>query len=214
MTVGRQAMPRRSRFGVGSVSLAGVVGLAAASACGGTMPQAGTSALFTTPSAATPVSGLGRAGEPSRMLAREVVTYTLANGTFTFTTARGELTGTYTGFVTEPSSGRPTATLTLTVTGGTNAFAGATGTLTGDGKGEFLAGGRFAFSLEGVVRTSAVPAGSTFHTTVVGTATLAEPCSANNRIISRLRGEGIIAPLGRARVELESEIVETVCFED
>ena len=138
----------------------------------------------------------------------------LANGTFTFTTARGELTGTYTGFVTEPSSGRPTATLTLTVTGGTNAFAGATGTLTGDGKGEFLAGGRFAFSLEGVVRTSAVPARSTFHTTVVGTATLADTCTANQHIISRLRGEGTISNLGRARVELESEIVETGCCED
>jgi len=207
-------MPRRSRFGVGFVSLAAVVGLAAESACGGTMPQAGTSALFTTPSAATAIGGFGQAGESSRTLARQVITYTLANGTFTFTTARGELTGTYTGFVTEPTSGRPTATMTLTVTGGSNAFAGAMGTLTGDGKGAFLTSGRFALSLEGVVRTSAVPAGSTFHTTVVGTATLADTCTANHHIISRLRGEGTISNLGRVRVELESEIVETGCFED
>ena len=206
-------MPRRSRFAVGSVSLAAVVGLVT-SACGGTSPQSGTSVLFTTPSAATSQGGFGQAGESSRTLARQVITYTLANGTFTFTTARGELTGTYTGLVTEPTSGRPTATMTFTVTGGSNAFAGAMGTLTGDGKGAFLTGGRFALSVEGVVRTSAVPAGSTFHTTVVGTATLAETCSVNHHIISRLRGEGVIANLGRAQVELESEIIETGCFED
>ena len=207
-------MPRhRSGFGMGAVSLAAVVGLAA-SACGGAIPRDGTSALFTTPSAATSAAGLGLATEPSRALAREVISFTLANGTFTFKTENGELTGTYTGFVTDSTSGRPMVTMTLQVTGGSNVFAGATGTLVGDGKGAFLTGGRFVLSLEGVVRTSAVPAGSRFHTTVVGTATLAAMCSANNHIISRLRGEGTIPTLGRARVELESEIVQTGCFED
>jgi len=190
-----------------------VIGLAA-SACGGTMPHDGARAFLTTPSPATSVAGLRLAGNPSRTLARQGIRYTLANGTFTFTTERGDLTGTYTGFVTEPTSGRPTVTMTLTVTGGSSAFEGATGTLTGNGNGAFLTGGRFVLSLDGRVRTSSVPAGSTFRTTVVGTATLADTCSANNRIISRLRGEGTIPTAGRSRMALESEIVETGCFED
>ena len=204
-----------SGSGIGCVSLAVAVGLAA-SACGGTISGDGTSALFTTPSAATSVAGLGLAGESSRTLAREVITYTLANGTFTITTEKGALTGTYTGVVTDPTSGRPTTvTMTLQVTRGSNVFAGATGTLVGDGKGEFLtAGGSFVLSLEGVVRTSTLPAGSTFQTKVAGTATLAQTCSANDHIISRLRGEGTSRTLGLVRVALESEIIETRCFED
>ena len=207
-------MPRHlPGLSMGPVSLAVVVGLVT-SACGGTIPRERTSALFTTPSAVTSAAALGLAGEPSRTLARQVITYTLANGTFTFMTEHGELTGTYTGFVTDPTSGRPMVTMTLQVTGGSNVFAGATGTLVGDGKGAFLTGGPFNLSLEGVVRTSAAPSGSKFLMRVVGTATLAEMCSANNRIVSRLQGEGTIPTLGRARVELESEFVETECFED
>ena len=201
----------RSRFGIGRVSCAAVVGLTA-SACGGALTEEGSaSALFTTPTAASTAAGV--AESPSRTLAREVTTYTLVNGTFSIMTDHGQVTGIYSGVVAVPTSGRPMVTMTLTITGGTKTFAGATGTLIGDGKGAFLSEGSFVLSLEGVVRTSAVPSGTTLRTTMKGTATLAEACR-NDRILSRLRGDGTIPTVGRARVELESEIVETECFED
>jgi len=190
--------------------LAAVIGLAAV-ACSRTNAQAGTSVLLTTPSKVT--SELDMTGDSAGMLARPNITYTLANGTFTFTTERGELTGTYTGLVTDPTSGRPTVTMTLLITGGSNVFAGATGTLTGAGKGDFLGTGHFVLSLEGLLRTSAVPTGTTLHTAVVGTTTLAEMCR-NYHIVSRLLGDGTIPTVGRTRMELESEIIETGCFED
>ena len=181
-------------------------------ACSGIVSRDGTSALFTTPSSVITTGQAGPAGERSVTLARDVVTFTLANGTFKFTSPDGELTGTYTGFVTAPTSGRPRMTITLQVTGGSGAFVGATGTLVGEGKGAFVTGGDFVLSVGGMVRTSAAPSASKFHTTVVGTATLPLTCSSNNHRISRLRGEGTIPTAGRARMELDSEIVETNCL--
>jgi len=197
-------------FGMGPVALAASVVLSVA--CGGTGSHEGMSGLplLTTPSPA--ISAGQAAEETSRASVRDVVTFTLANGTFRFMSPNGELVGTYTGFATAPSSGRPTETLTLQVTSGSNAFAGATGTLVAEGKGAFLTltGGDFVLLVGGVLRTAAGPSGFRFHTTVVGTATLA--CSSTNHQISRLRGEGTIPTFGRAQVELDSEIVETNCL--
>ena len=176
-----------------SVSLAAVIGLAAV-ACGRTNSQVGPSVLLTTPSKI--VSELDMPGDSAGTLARAITTYTLANGTFAFTTENGEITGTYTGLITDAMSGRATVTMTLLVTGGSNVFAG-----------------RFVLSLEGFLRTSALPTGTKVHTTVVGTTSLLEMCR-NDHIVSRLRGEGTIAMVGRTRMELESEIIETACFED
>jgi hypothetical protein len=191
--------------------LATVGGLSAA-ACGGANPLAGTNALVTTPSAVA-VAAVGLANDNgSRTLTKDVVTFTLANGTFTFTSPNGSLKGTFGGLVAVPIEGRPKVGMTLQVTEGTSAFAGATGTLVGEGGGAFVTGGDFVLRLTGDVRTSAEPGGVGFHATVVGEATLPLACSASNRRISRLRGEGTIPTVGRSGMEFDSEIVETNCL--
>jgi hypothetical protein len=191
------------------VLVAAAVGLSAA-ACGGTIQSDGTSALLTTPSAATPVGGVGFTGETSRAVIRDVGTFTLANGTFRFTSENGELWGTYDGVVTAPLPGRSRVTMELLVTGGSDSFAGATGALVGEGSGAFVVGGDCVLPLNGVVQTTQEPLGWKFHTTVVGTATLSPQCS-NNRQVLLLDGRGTIATAGRARMSLAGEIVETFC---
>jgi hypothetical protein len=189
------------------VLVAAAVGLSAA-ACGGTIQSDGTSALLTTPSAATPLGGVGFTGETSRAVTRDVGTFTLANGTFRFTSEDGELWGTYDGVVTAPLPGRSRVTMDLRVTAGSDSFAGATGALEGEGSGAFVVGGDFVLPLTGVVHTTEEPLGRKLHATVLGTATLR--CGPN-RLILLLEGGGTIATAGRARMTLESEIVETFC---
>ena len=203
----------RYRAGLGMRHVAVVVaaGLFTA-ACGGTIPPDGSNAMLTAPSALTPAAGTILTGEVSRTLAKDVVTFSLVNGRFKFTTRRGDLTGTYGGFVTVPKRDRSMVALTLQVTEGSNELAGATGTLVGDGGGAFVTGGQFVLSLTGDIRTSAEPQNSKFHATVVGTATLPIACSASHHLISQLRGEGTIRSIGRSVMELDSEILETNCF--
>ena len=201
----------RAGLGMRHVALVTAAGLLTA-ACGGTIPPDGTNAMLTTPSVVIPaVEGIARGGV-SRTLAQDVVTFSLVNGRFKFTTARGDLAGTYGGFVTVPTRDRSTVAMTLQVTEGTRALAGATGTLVGDGGGAFVTGGQFVLSLTGDIRTSAEPQNSKFHATVVGTATLPITCSASNHLISQLRGEGTVKSIGRSVMELDSEILETNCF--
>ena len=89
-------------------------------------------------------------------MTRDVATFTLANGTFKFTSRRGELAGTYVGLVTAPTPlGCATAAMTLQVTRGSGELTGATGTLVGEGSGGFTTGGDFKLKLTGDVRTSA-----------------------------------------------------------
>jgi hypothetical protein len=102
--------------------------------------------------------------------------------------------------------------MTLQVTEGTRELAGATGTLVGNGSGAFMTGGHFVLTLAGEVRTSAEPQGSKVQATVVGTATLPITCSANNHLISQLRGEGTVKSIGRSVMEFDSEILETNCL--
>jgi len=168
--------------------------------------------MLTTPSAAVLAPGAGVTGDGSRTVTRDVATFTLANGTFKFTSRRGELAGTYVGLVTAPTPGRSTVAMTLQVTRGSDELAGATGTLVGEGSGGFTTGGDFKLKLTGDVRTSAAPGGTTVHATVAGEATLPTTCSANNRRILRLRGEGAIPTMGRFAMEFDSEILETNCF--
>jgi hypothetical protein len=193
---------------MGPLTLAASVVLSAA--CGGTASHEGTSAWPTTPSPA--ISAGPAAEETSRASVRDVVTFTLDNGAFRFMSQNGELTGIYRGFATAPTSGRPRVTMTLEVTGGSRALAGATGTLVGDGGGAVVTDGDFVLSVEGVLYTATAPSGLRFRTTVVGKTTLPLTCSHRNRRISRLHGEGTIPTVGRAQVELESEIVEAHCF--
>ncbi len=115
--------------------------------------------MLTTPSVVIPAAeGIARGGV-SRTLAQDVVTFSLVNGRFKFTTGRGDLAGTYGGFVTVPTRDRSTVAMTLQVTEGSAALAGATGTLVGDGGGAFVTGGRFVLTLAGELRTSAEPQG-------------------------------------------------------
>jgi hypothetical protein len=167
--------------------------------------------MLTAPSAVTAAAGVVEAGSVSQTLAKDVVTFSLVNGEFTFTTRRGELAGTYRGVVTVPTSGHPKVAMTLQVTEGSQELSGATGTLEGEGGGAFVTGGDFMLRLTGDVRTSAEPAGAKFQVTVVGEATLPLTCSANDRRLSRLSGEGTISTLGRSGMEFESEILETEC---
>ena len=200
----------RAGLGMRHVALMAAGGLFTA-ACGGTIPPDGTNAMLTTPSVVTPAERIA-VGDVSRTLAKDVVTFSLVNGRFKFTTGRGNLTGTYGGFVTVPTRDRSTVAMTLQVTEGSNELAGATGTLVGDGGGAFVTGGQFVLSLTGDIRTSAEPQNSKFLATVVGTATLPLTCSASNHLMSQLRGEGTIKSLGRSVMELDSEIFETNCF--
>ena len=101
------------------VALVAAAGLFTA-ACGGTIPPDGTNAMLTTPSVVIPAAeGIARGGV-SRTLAQDVVTFSLVNGRFKFTTRRGDLAGTYGGFVTVPTRDRSTVAMTLQVTEGTS----------------------------------------------------------------------------------------------
>ena len=201
----------RAGLGMRHVAVVAAAGLFTA-ACGGTIPPDGSDAMLTTPSAAVLAAGAGVTGDGSRTVTRDVAMFTLANGTFKFTSRRGELAGTYVGLVTAPTPGRSTVAMTLQVTRGSDELAGATGTLVGEGSGGFTTGGDFKLKLTGDVRTSAEPWGTTVHATVAGEATLPTTCSANNRRILRLRGEGAIPTMGRFAMEFDSEILETNCF--
>jgi hypothetical protein len=167
--------------------------------------------MLTAPSALTPAAGTILTGETSRTLAQDVVTFSLVNGRFKFTTGRGDLAGTYGGLVTVPTRDRSTVAMTLQVTEGTKELAGATGTLVGDGSGAFMTDGHFVLTLAGELRTSAQPQGSKVQATVVGTATLLRTCSASNHLMSQLRGEGTVKSIGRSVMEFDSEILETRC---
>ena len=203
----------RNRAGLGMrhVALAVAAGLFAV-ACDGTIPPEGTSAILTTPSPLTPTAEAVVTSDVSRTLAKDVVTFSLANGTFKFTTSLGELAGTYRGVITASTGDRSTVAMTLQVTDGSREFAGATGTLVGEGGGAFLTGGNFVLTLTGEIRTSAQPQGSRVHATVAGTASLPLTCSASNHLISQLRGAGPLQPAGRSVMEFDSEILETHCF--
>lgn len=181
-------------------------------ACSNGVSSDSTRALLTTPSAATLVAASDVPGDQARTLAQVVATFTLVNGIFTLTSPAGTVNGTYGGLVQVPVSGRSTAALTLVVTGGSDMFAGATGTLVGTGGGAFVADGDFNLSVDGMVSTTARPAGSRLRINVSGIATLPFSCSDNDRRFSRLVGIGTIPNVGRSRMELQSEILETSCF--
>jgi len=201
----------RAGLGMRHVALAVAAGMFAV-ACGGTTPPEGTSAILPTPSPLSPAAGALVAGDVSRTLAKDAVTFSLTNGRFKFTSSRGELTGTYHGVVTAPEGDRSTVAMTLQVTEGSGELAGATGTLVGDGRGAFLTGGHFVLTLTGEIRTLAEPQDSKVQTTVVGTASLPLTCSASNHRISQLSGEGLLQPAGRSVMEFDSEILETNCL--
>ena len=202
----------RAGLGMRHVALVAAAGLLTA-ACGGTIPPDGTNAMLTTPSVVIPAAeGIARGGV-SRTLAQDVVRFSLVNGRFKFTTGRGDLAGTYGGFVTVPTRDRSTVAMTLQVTEGTRALAGATGTLVGDGGGAFVTGGRFVLTLTGehpnVGRTPGLRSFMRRPWAKRRCRSRVAPTITGSR---RLRGEGTIKSIGRSLMELDSEIFETECL--
>jgi hypothetical protein len=113
--------------------------------------------------------------------------YDLRNGSFTLTTADGDISGDYTGHASVASSGSVTASLDLDVTSGTNKFQGATGHLKGDGTGAFVGEGSFSVSIQGSIVTTAIPV--KFHVRGAVSGTSVASCAAEGISIT-LPGDG------------------------
>jgi hypothetical protein len=136
-------------------------------------------------------------------------TIDLLNGSFTLTTADGEISGSYQGQASVSSSGRVTTSLDMNVTGGTQLFQGATGTITGDGTGAaFVGEGSFSIYLRGSVSTPGDSSGFRLRGKISGTSSL----SCLNTIASvTLDGDGSFGKLGDGHATLTHVVASLGC---
>jgi hypothetical protein len=179
-----------------------MVGVVAGMGCGSVASGDRGGALMTAPSSvAVPTRAL--AGDSSSTRGVAGATFTMTDGVFRFTGEQGELRGTYDGVVTAPLNGSSTARMALQVTGGTGTYLGASGTIEATGQGTFAGEGQFVLTMSGIVL------GGKYQATLVGDAAIG--CGSDERVISRLQGQGTVATGGRVDMQLESQVVEGVC---
>jgi hypothetical protein len=182
--------------------LTATIGLAlTASTCGGPVASAALPASTFPSDIATPL-------ELALTTERKGVTFPLLNGSLRLQVREdgknaGVITGTYTGSVSQPASGRGTAVLNVRVRNSTGVLS-SIASLTADGSGTFIGEGDFALSLLLSSQNEKISV------KVQGTTTIS--CSAEGRILATLRGTGSTPRLGSIEIELRHEVGNTNCF--
>lgn len=156
----------------------------------------------------SPVRPAPVTAEAATVTAGSEIVLGLAEGTMILTSAKGSISGTYSGQATSAGT-EEEALLTVTLTGGTGQFSGVSGTLNGIGTGGFAGEGSFSIVMVGTVSTGQGP--RLLRMSLRGTSTLS--CAGETVVVTQ-QGTGTATALGRITASLNHAVAEAGCDQD
>lgn len=158
--------------------------------------------------ASSPIRPAPVTAEAATLTAGSEIVFGLAEGTMILTSAKGTISGSYSGQAKSAGTGEE-ALITVALTGGTGQFSGVSGTLNGIGTGGFAGEGDFSIVMAGTVSTGQGP--RPFRLSLRGTSALS--CAGGTVILTQ-HGTGTATATGRITASLNHVVVEAGCDQD